>query len=95
VGLRPRRAVKAAPDDPEVLVWAAGTLDILGGDIGRSLAMLDHALIEHLVGPGEQRLCNREAERLRGVQIDHQLQFCRRSIGSSQILGEERTHAIS
>jgi adenylate cyclase len=39
-----RRAVKAAPDDPEVLVWAAGTLDILGGDIGRSLAMLDHAL---------------------------------------------------
>jgi adenylate cyclase len=39
-----RRAVKAAADDPEVLVWAAGTLDILGGDIGRSLAMLDHAL---------------------------------------------------
>jgi adenylate cyclase len=39
-----RRAVKAAPDDPEVLVWAAGTLDLLGEDIGRSLAMLDHAL---------------------------------------------------
>ena len=32
-----RRAVKAAPDDPEVLVWAAGTLDILGEDIGRSI----------------------------------------------------------
>jgi adenylate cyclase len=39
-----RRAVKAAPDDPGVLVWAAGTLDLLGEDIGRSLAMLDHAL---------------------------------------------------
>jgi len=39
-----RRAVKAAPDDPEVLVWAAGTLDLVGEDIGRSLAMLDHAL---------------------------------------------------
>jgi adenylate cyclase len=39
-----RRAIKAAPDDPEVLVWAAGTLDLLGEDIGRSLAMLDHAL---------------------------------------------------
>jgi adenylate cyclase len=39
-----RRAVKAAPDDPEVLVRAAGTLDLLGEDIGRSLAMLDHAL---------------------------------------------------
>jgi hypothetical protein len=39
-----RRAVKAAADDPEVLVWAAGTLDLVGEDIGRSLAMLDHAL---------------------------------------------------
>jgi adenylate cyclase len=39
-----RRAVQAAPDDPGVLVWAAGTLDLLGEDIGRSLAMLDHAL---------------------------------------------------
>jgi tetratricopeptide (TPR) repeat protein len=39
-----RQAVKAAPDDPEVLVWAAGTLDLVGEDIGRSLAMLDHAL---------------------------------------------------
>jgi tetratricopeptide (TPR) repeat protein len=40
-----RRAVKTAPDDPEVLVWAAGTLDLVGEDIGPSLAMLDHALI--------------------------------------------------
>jgi adenylate cyclase len=39
-----RRAVKAAPDDPEVLVRAAGTLDVVGEDIGRSLAMLDRAL---------------------------------------------------
>src|SRR6266851_1283625 len=40
-----RRAVKAAPDDPEVLVRAAGTLDLVGEDIGTSLAMLDHALV--------------------------------------------------
>jgi adenylate cyclase len=39
-----RRAVRAAPDDPEVLARAAGTLDLVGEDIGRSLAMLDHAL---------------------------------------------------
>ena len=38
------RRSRRPPDDPEVLVWAAGTLDLVGEDIGRSLAMLDHAL---------------------------------------------------
>ena len=39
-----RRAMRAAPDDPTVLVFAAGTLDILGEDIATPLAMVDQAL---------------------------------------------------
>jgi|SRR5271165_1567797 len=39
-----RRAVKAAPDDPEVLIWAAGSLEVVVEDLGEALAMVDHAL---------------------------------------------------
>jgi len=39
-----RRAVKAAPDDPEVLIWAAGSLEVVVEDLGEALAMVDHVL---------------------------------------------------
>jgi len=39
-----RRAVRAAPDDPEVLVWAAGSLEAVVEDLGEALAMVDYAL---------------------------------------------------
>jgi hypothetical protein len=35
--------------------------------------MTSRRLIDHLVGPGEERLRDREAERLRGAEIDDQL----------------------
>src|SRR6516164_8352185 len=34
-------------------------------------------LLNHLVGDGEDVWRNREAERLRGVKVDHELEFCR------------------
>ena len=39
-----RRALAAAPDDPTVLMFSAGTLDIFGEDIARPLALVDQAL---------------------------------------------------
>jgi len=35
------------------------------------------ALLDDLVGAREQRLRHRQAERLRGLQVDHQLEFGR------------------
>ena len=35
------------------------------------------SLFDHLVGAGEQRWWNLEAERLRGLEIDEQLEPCR------------------
>ena len=40
-------------------------------------AWVEHALLENLVCPLEQRLWDREAERLRGLEIDHQFELCR------------------
>jgi hypothetical protein len=34
-------------------------------------------LFDHLVGAGEQRLRQGEAERLGGLEVDHQLELCR------------------
>ncbi len=34
-----RRAVKAAPDDPDVLVWAAGSLEVVVEDVGEALVV--------------------------------------------------------
>jgi hypothetical protein len=39
-----RRALRAAPDDPTVLVSCAGTMDMFGEDIGTPLALVDRAL---------------------------------------------------
>jgi len=39
-----RRAVKAAPDDPGVLAYAAGSLEVVVENLGEALAMIDHAL---------------------------------------------------
>jgi hypothetical protein len=40
-------------------------------------ALVEHGLLDHLVRPEQQRLRNREAERLRGLEIDHQLELRR------------------
>ena len=39
--------------------------------------MVEHALVDHLVRPQQQRLRDREAERLGGLEIDDQLEFRR------------------
>lgn len=35
------------------------------------------SLLDYLVGAQQQRLWNRQSERLRGPQLDHQLEYCR------------------
>ena len=37
----------------------------------------NRSLLDHLVGGGEQLIGNGEAERLRGLEIEHQLEFSR------------------
>ena len=41
----------------------------------RHAASVEHALLDHLVGPQQQRLGNSETERLRRLQVDHQLEL--------------------
>jgi hypothetical protein len=37
-------------------------------------ALVEHALLDHLVGPQQQRVRNCEPERLGGLEIDHKLE---------------------
>ena len=37
--------------------------------------MTDHPLLDHLVGGCQQRFWDGEAERLDGLEVDHQLEF--------------------
>ena len=43
----------------------------------RTTAAGSGGLFDHLVGSGEQRRRNVDAKRLRSLEIDHQLEFCR------------------
>jgi hypothetical protein len=38
-------------------------------------ALVEHALLDHLVGLEEDRLRDRESQRLGGLEIDHQLEL--------------------
>ena len=37
--------------------------------------MVEHALLDHLVRPQQNRLRDREAERLRGLEVEDKLEF--------------------
>ena len=39
-------------------------------------ALVEHGLLDDVVGPEQERLRDRQAERLRGIQIDDQLELC-------------------
>src|ERR1700747_1292283 len=58
----------------------SGRYPLLGPDfhrLDRTSLRLAHSF-DHLIGAGEQRRRNFEAERLRALEIDHELVFCRR-----------------
>jgi hypothetical protein len=42
-----------------------------------SAAPHEHALLDHLVRSPEHRLRDRQPERLRGLEVNHQLELCR------------------
>ena len=39
--------------------------------------MIEHGLLDNLVRPQQQRLRDREAQRLRGLEVDNQLELDR------------------
>jgi hypothetical protein len=38
--------------------------------------LVEHGLLDDVVGPEQERLRDRQAERLRGLQVDDQLELC-------------------
>jgi hypothetical protein len=64
----------AAPDNPVVLVRGGHEMIVNGA----ALAVVPPAVsLDHLVGAGEERWRNVEAERLRCLKVDHQLELGR------------------
>src|SRR5262249_21949041 len=46
-----------------------------GGGSQARVAWVEHGLLDYLVGAAEDRRRNREAERARGLEVDHQLEL--------------------
>jgi hypothetical protein len=75
------------------LVQLPSTLPLGTAPAQRWKRSFPHCSLDHLIGAGEDRLGDRDAERLRGLQIDDQLEFSRPldgQVGGSRSLQNAR-----